>query len=158
MASLGIHKAQFVNAMRDIILPSFLLVLMTFTIFYFLPFNYLKIINGYDSLPIVSFVDRLMAYVFLSSPIQEIIFRGYITWRITQVFSSVRVIETLSVAFFTFAHLPFQSPLIILITFLMGVVYIKNYHKYQNLFAPIISHSLVGASLIVIRSIWFPYM
>jgi hypothetical protein len=158
MVSLGIHKAQFVIALKDIILPSILIVLMTFFIFYFLPFNYLKLINGYDSLPIISLVDRLMAYVFLSSPIQELIFRGYITWRIAQVFSSVRVIEALSVALFTFAHIPFYSPLIIFITFLMGIVYIRNYQKYQNLFAPIISHSVVGACLIIIRNIWFPYI
>lgn len=157
MASLGIHKSGFVEAVKNIALPSFLLILSTFLIFYFLPYNYLQSIAGYDSLPKMSFVERILAYISLSSPVQELIFRGYITWRISQVFTEIKIIEFLSIGFFTFAHLPFRSPLLLIVTFIMGLMYIKNYHKYQNLFAPIISHSIVGACIIVIRNAWFPY-
>ena len=158
MADLGIHKARFVSAIKDIALPSFLLVIATFLIFYFLPFNYLKIISGYDPMPISSFINRLLVYVIYSSPIQELIFRGYVTWRISQVFVEVKIIEFLSVGIFAFVHLPFYSPLLIIVTIVMGIIYIKNYHKYKNLFAPIISHSVVGACIIIIRNFWFPYI
>lgn len=157
MASLGIHQAKFKSAIKAIVLPSLLLIIGTFLIFYFLPFNYLKLITGYDSLKVVSFTERILAYVFLSAPIQELIFRGYITWRISKVFTNVKLMEIFSVGIFTFVHLPFYSPLILLITFVMGIIYIRNYQKYQNLFAPVISHAVVGACLIIIRNAWFPY-
>lgn len=158
MASLGIRKDHLLHALMDIIFPSSTLILGTFLIFYFLPLNYLKMLVGYDPLPAISLGERVLAYVTLSSPIQELIFRGYVTWRISEVFIEVKTIEFLSVGIFAFVHLPFRSPLLILITIIMGIIYIKNYQKYQNLFAPIISHSIVGASIILIRNIWFPYV
>lgn len=157
MASLGIHRAKFFSALQNIALPSFVLIIGTFLVFYFLPFEYLKLLTGYDPLPVIPFSERILAYVFLSAPIQELIFRGYITWRIAQVFSSTRIIEAISVGIFTIVHLPFHSPLILVVTLIMGIIYIKNYSKYQNLYAPAISHALVGACLIIVRNAWFPY-
>jgi membrane protease YdiL (CAAX protease family) len=117
----------------------------------------LKFLVGYDSLPPVPFATRIVSYMLLSAPVQELIFRGYITWRIKEVYVKREQIEMLSVALFTLAHLPFHSPLILVITFFMGLIYIKNYEKYQNIYTVIISHALVGAALLIIRNAWFPF-
>lgn len=157
MASLGIHKAKFKIATKALVIPSLLFVAIALLLFYFLPNNVMKLLVGYDPLSVKSFSDRLLGYIFVSSPIQELIFRGYITWRVGQVYAEVKIMEFISVAIFTFIHIPFYSPLLLIITFVMGILYIRNYQKYQNLFAPILSHSLVGACLIIIRNAWFPY-
>lgn len=157
LSDLGFRRLHFIESLKSIALPSLRLVLATFLIFYLLPHPLLANIVGYDSLAIGTLKQRLVAYIFLSSPVQELIFRGYLTWRLKQVFRDSRVVDSLSVAIFTFVHLPFHSPLILVVTCLMGIIYIKNYQKYQNIYAPIISHSIVGALLIIIRNAWFPF-
>jgi len=157
LASLGIRRTNFLSSIYDLINPSLIIILAVYLVFEFTPIGLLTWLVGYDALPTISFTRRIIAYIFLSAPIQELIFRGYITWRIKEVFSDTRLIQWFSIAFFTLAHIPFKSPLLIIITFFMSILYIRNYQKYQNLFAPIISHALVGAVLIVIRNVWFPY-
>lgn len=157
LASLGIHTSRLDSALRSLVIPSLGLILTTYLFFKLLPLPLLQSFVGYDPLAVSSFTTRILAYIFLSAPLQEIIFRGYLTWRLQEVFVSPRVVRVLSVAIFTLAHLPFYSPLLLFVSLSMGVLYIYNYQKYHNLFAPIISHSLVGAILLVIRNAWFPY-
>ncbi len=156
-SDLGFHATGFQKSLASIITPSALILLFTYLVFLFTPYNTLKFFVGYDSLPTVDFTKRILAYMFLSAPVQELIFRGYITWRIKEVYQNPKEIEYLSVALFTLAHLPFHSPLILIVTFFMGLVYIKNYEKYQNIYTVIISHAIVGAGLIMIRNAWFPF-
>ncbi|EKD80651.1 MAG: hypothetical protein ACD_40C00043G0006 [uncultured bacterium] len=156
-SSLGIRQTNFLLAVKDLAFPSLVFVGITWIIFLLLSTSSLKIIVGYDPLTIKSFIERILAYIFLSAPIQELIFRGYITWRIKEIYQNPRLIQFLSVTFFMFAHLPFYSPLLLFITLFMGLIYIKNYLKFQNLFAPILSHAFVGACLLLIRNAWFPY-
>src|SRR3989339_46802 len=153
LSSLGIRRTNFFPAIKDLAFPSLVFVGITWIIFLLLSTSSLKIIVGYDPLTIKSFIERILAYIFLSAPIQELIFRGYITWRIKEVYHNPRLIQLLSVAFFMFVHLPFFSPLLLIITFFMGLVYIKNYQQYQNLFAPILSHAFVGACILIIRHV-----
>lgn len=157
MSDLGFHASGFQKSLADIIRPSLLIILSTYLIFLLTPYNALKFLVGYDSLPTVDFTVRILSYMFLSAPVQELIFRGYITWRIKEVYQNPNEIQSISVALFTLAHLPFHSPLVLVVTFFMGLVYIQNYEKYQNIYTVIISHALVGAGLIIIRNAWFPF-
>ena len=100
----------------------------------------------------------LLSYILFSVPIQELIFRGYFTWRLKQVFISPQIIRLFSVVIFTAVHIPFYNPFLLLVSFTMGLLYIYNYQKYQNIFALMISHSLVGVYGIIIRNAWFPYI
>ena len=154
---LGIRRAGFVNSLKSLMIPSLILVLVTYLLFVFLPHPILVRFVGYDPLVVPSFTNRLIAYIFLSSPIQEFIFRGYLTWRLKQVFTHQLTIKLVSVSLFTFVHLPFYSPLLLLISATMGFLYIWVYSRDRNLYAPTISHSLIGASLIIIRNAWLPY-
>lgn len=157
LGDLGFHAVDFQKSLLNITIPSIIIILFTYLTFALTPLPMLKFLVGYDSLPTLEFSRRIFAYMFLSAPVQELIFRGYITWRIKEVYSDNKVIELISVAIFTLAHLPFYSPLILVITFFMGLVYIKNYQKYQNLYTVTISHAVVGAALIIIRNAWFPF-
>lgn len=156
-ASLGIRSAGFTASLRSLAAPSIILVLITYLLFLCLPPSALRFFVGYDPLTVNSFVERLLAYLFLSSPVQELIFRGYLTWRLKQVFHSQYLVQIISVGLFTFVHLPFYSPLLLFISAAMGVMYVWVYYRDHNLWAPIISHSVVGACIIIIRNTWFPY-
>lgn len=157
LSEIGLHKNGFREALVALVLPSILLILSTYLVFELLPTPWLNQIAGYDSLAVIGLPSRLLAYALLSAPVQELVFRGYITWRIKQVYTSGKALEMFSVAIFTFAHLPFHSPLVLVVTFFMGIAYIRNWEKYHNLYSLIISHAIVGACLIVIRNAWFPY-
>lgn len=157
LSSLGIHRTNFVASLKDLLNPSLFMILITFAIFIFVPSNLLRVLIGYDSLPAIDLFTRLFMYVTLSAPIQEIIFRGYITWRIKEVYTKRSEIIMLSVAFFTFAHLPFHSILFIVLTGFMGYIFIKNYLKYQNLYTMMIAHAVVGACIFAIRYVMFPF-
>lgn len=157
LASLGIHRTNFVPSLKDLVNPSLFMILITFAIFIFVPSSLLRILIGYDSLPSIGLFTRLIMYVTLSAPIQELIFRGYITWRIKEVYTKRNEIIMLSVAFFTFAHLPFHSILFVVLTGFMGYIFIKNYLKYQNLYTMMIAHALVGGFIFAIRYVMFPY-
>ena len=147
---LGLVMHNFWPSLRDLILPSIMMIVSTYLIFKFLPKEFLSLILGHDPLPIDSLLERLLAYFFISTPLQELIFRGYLTWRLEQVFSSIHSIQTISIIIFTLAHIPFFSPLILLLTFIMGYVYIRNYLRYRNLYALILSHSVVGSGIIML--------
>lgn len=157
LTDLGIHRSGFKKSLKELLLPSLFLIIVTFLIFYLLPLPLLTAIVGSDPLPVTSILQRAMVYFFISTPLQELIFRGYLTWRLNEVFDSARVVKFISVGLFTFAHLPFMSPLILVITLIMGTIYIKTYLKYTNIFALILSHSVVGTCLIIIRNAWFPF-
>lgn len=154
---LGFHRSGFIESLKALVIPSILLILTSLFIFLVTPLPLLKVLVGYDSMPEITMISRIIIYTFITVPVQELIFRGYITWRIKEVYQNPREIESISIAIFTLAHLPFHSPLILVVTFLMGLVYIKNYLKYQNIYTVIISHAIVGAGLIMIRNAWFPF-
>lgn len=156
LASLGIHRTNFMASLKDLVKPSMLMILLTLLVFSFTPPGLLQIMVGYDSLPPVSLVTRLILYITLSAPIQELIFRGYITWRLKDLYTNQNQIVIMSVAFFTFAHVPFHSVLFLLVTSFMGYIFIKNYLKYQNLYTIMIAHAIIGACLFIIKYTWFP--
>jgi membrane protease YdiL (CAAX protease family) len=157
LADLGLSWKGFSTSLRSLALPSLLLVAFTYLLFMVLPLNSLRAFVRYDSLTMSSFSSRILAYILLSSPIQELIFRGYLTWRLNQVFTNNYLIKLISIGLFTIVHLPFYSPLLLFISTTMGVMYIWVYSRDRNLYAPIISHSIVGACMLVIRNAWFPY-
>jgi len=153
---LGLSGYNFWPSLKDLINPSLTMIVAIYALFIFAPLPLLALLIGYDSLPPLNLANRIFMYMLLSAPIQELIFRGYITWRIKEVYSKHSEIILLSVMSFTFAHLPFHSILFLILTSFMGYVFIKNYLKYQNLYTLMISHAVVGAILFVIRYTWFP--
>lgn len=157
LSDLGIRSRGLTISLRRLAIPSLIMVAITYLLFIALPTSSLRAFVGYDPLTISSFTTRILAYIFLSSPVQELIFRGYLTWRLRQVFAHKPTIMIISSLLFTFAHLPFYSPLLLLVSAAMGIIYIQIYLKEKNLLAPIISHSLVGAAMIIARNAWFPY-
>jgi membrane protease YdiL (CAAX protease family) len=67
------------------------------------------------------------------------------------------LINFISVLAFTLAHLPFHSLIMLVVTFVMGISYLKNYLKYQNIYTVMLAHAFTGALLILIRNFYLPY-
>lgn len=112
---------------------------------------------GTDPLILPSVVMRIIFYVCGSVPVQELLFRSYFTYRLEQVFESQTWIIALSIFVFTLAHVPFKSPVMLIVALMLGYFYIINYLKYKNLLAVIISHAFVGSVLILVRNFYLPY-
>lgn len=157
LSTLGIGISNAAISIKTLLLPSLAMILFTYLVFRFLPNPILQRIIGYDPLVGLSLGSRLVYYIFLSVPVQELIFRGYVTWRLLNTFKSQTAVTVISVLIFTLAHLPFYSLLMLVLTFIMALIYLKNYLQYRNLAGPIISHAIVGSLIILIRNFYFPY-
>lgn len=111
---------------------------------------------GYDMLD-YPLLPRLILYVFASVPIQELIFRSYLVWRLERLLLTPAVIIPLSTLLFFIGHLPFHSPLMLLVSLVMGYVYARSYQQSRLLFPLIFSHALAGSLLLLVRNHFLPY-
>lgn len=111
---------------------------------------------GYDMLS-ASLPIRLILYSLVSVPIQEFIFRSYLVWRLEDLKWSTSSIIWTSTIIFVIGHLPFQSPLMLVVVAVMGFVYARIYSKHKNIWPIIISHAIIGSILMLIRNYFLPY-
>ncbi|GAB4027712.1 MAG: hypothetical protein Fur0011_6390 [Candidatus Microgenomates bacterium] len=111
---------------------------------------------GYDMLN-VSLPMRLILYFFVSVPIQELIFRSYLTWRMDKLGVSTKLNITVSTLLFIAGHIPFRSPIMLGVVIVIGYVYSRLYVHHRNIFPVLISHAIVGTLLILIRNYFLPY-
>lgn len=157
LSDLGFQRSGFKATVRELFWPTIFMIAITFCFFYFLSPSLLQIMVGHDPRPIYSLLDRILKYFFISTPLQEIIFRGYLIYRLKEVYSSNTTITIISTLIFTFAHIAFFSPLVLLVATIMGYYYTTIYLKHGNLYGLILSHSIVGTSIILIQNAWFPF-
>jgi len=157
LTDLGLTLKNFAPATRALILPSLSLIIFVYLLIFFSPASIKLWLIGTDPLSISSFSARLAFYVFGSAPVQELIFRGYVTWRLEQVFHNRAWIYFLSVGVFTLLHTPFHSPIMVMVALFLGIVYLHNYLIHRNLLAVSLSHAFIGAVLIFFRNAYLPY-
>lgn len=154
---IGITRSKFLPSLRSLTIPSLVTIATVIFLLSIVPSSTRLWLIGTDPLTVPSLGTRLIFYIFGSAPVQELIFRGYLTYRLEQVFRDKRWLILLSTIIFVTAHLPFRSPIMLLVAALLGIYYILNYLKYKNLFALTISHAFVGGILILIRNFYLPY-
>lgn len=154
---IGLTWYNFRLALLKLVTPSLFIVALGITILYFASDASRTWLIGTDPLTTTTLSSRIFLYMFASAPIQELIFRGYFTYRMERILKNSYWITTLSVLVFTIAHVPFHSPIMLVVSLAMGIIYIFNYQKYRNLGAITISHSVVGAILILVRNFYLPY-
>lgn len=157
LSDIGITKHNFWPSLRGLVNPSIFIVAITIALLIAVPSSLRLWLIGQDPLSLPSLWMRIIFYMFASAPVQELIFRGYFTYRLERVFSMKRIMSILSVVVFTFSHVPFKSPIMLGVALMLGIVYISNYFKYKNLATVTISHALVGAVLILVRNFYLPY-
>jgi len=111
---------------------------------------------GFDMLS-VSLPMRLILYTLVSVPIQEFIFRSYLTWRIERIGYNTNLNIAISSLLFIAGHIPFRSPIMLAVVIVIGCVYSRLYVHHRNIFPILLSHALVGSLLILTRNYFIPY-
>lgn len=158
LADIGLTLCNFKHSLVYLITPSLAIIALALVILALAPDPLRLYLIGSDPLSVKSLWSRLFLYVFASAPLQELIFRGYFTYRLEKIVKNNYWLLTLSILVFTIAHVPFRSPIMIVVSLFMGIAYILNYQKYRNLYAITISHAVVGGILIMVRNFYVPYV
>lgn len=154
---VGLTLKNLLPSLYDLIIPSLITIATIVFLLVVVGADARLWLIGTDPLILPSVIMRIIFYIFGSVPVQELLFRSYFTYRLEQVFESKTWIMGLSIFVFTLAHLPFKSPVMLIVALMLGYFYILNYLKYKNLLAIIISHAFVGAVLILVRNFYLPY-
>jgi membrane protease YdiL (CAAX protease family) len=92
----------------------------------------------------------LTSYALLSAPLQEVVFRGIIIRRLQVMTQNKWVIIGISSVLFALVHVMFWNPMLVVVTFLGGMVWGWLFMRYGNLWPIQVSHSVLGSILI-----WF---
>ena len=156
-ADIGLTLRNFRQALVNLITPSLVIIAFAMAVMYVASDMQRIWLIGTDTLKYSPMWSRLSVYIFISAPLQELIFRGYFTYRLEKIVKNNHWLLTLSILVFTLAHVPFRSPLMVLVALFMGITYIFNYQKYRNLLAITVSHAVVGAILMIVRNFYLPY-
>ncbi len=89
-------------------------------------------------------------FVFISSPSQEFLYRGFLFW----LFEDINIIPRnriiLSSVLYSFVHAIYWDLPTLIITLVIGLIWGQNYEKYRNLYSVIFSHSVLGAVAIMV--------
>lgn len=88
-------------------------------------------------------------YLFISSPVQEFLYRGALKRMLDYLGASETSKMILSTASYSFVHTIYHDPLTLLLTFIIGLIWYKCYIKTDNLIGVSISHAVLGIATIV---------
>ncbi len=91
-----------------------------------------------QNLPINIYIP---VYIFLSVPIQEIIFRGFYITRLELISKNHLFLMLFSSLIFALLHLPFHSISIIIGTFILGLYTAYCFIHQRNIWVPCIIHA-----------------
>ena len=135
---------------------TFILPLIAFLLLSISPPELQVYLIGFDMLR-VSVSMRLILYTFVSVPIQEFIFRSYLTWRMDQLGYSTKLNIAVSSLLFVVGHIPFRSPIMLAVVTIIGYAYSRLYVHHRNILPILLSHAVIGSLLILIRNYFLPY-
>lgn len=88
-------------------------------------------------------------YLFISSPIQEFLYRGALTGIFNQLGLSENVKLFLTSILYSLVHIIYKDVLTLLLTFIIGLIWYKCYRKTNNLIGVSASHAVLGIVTIV---------
>jgi len=85
-----------------------------------------------------------LIYVLASVIPQELIYRSFFVKRYQNLFKNEYVFLLINASLFSFAHIWFQSWVVLLFTFIGGILFIKTYLQTKSLWLVLLEHSLYG--------------
>lgn len=138
--SLGIKSAKAIQSIRDISLVTFILIVIGIILSSFK-------ISRFQPSETLSFY---LFYIFISSPIQEFLYRGALTSILQQINFRKSSIILISSILYSLAHLGYKDFITCILTFLIGLLWHKKYLKTKNLAGVTISHAILGVITIFI--------
>ena len=88
-------------------------------------------------------------FIFISSPSQEILYRGYLFNLLSEAGLNRLTSIGLSSILYSFVHLIYLDIPTLVITLIIGIFWGMNYEKYRNIYGVIFSHSILGSMAIL---------
>lgn len=148
LRDLGLRVDNFARAFRSLRLPTLLAMFFTTLLFVLTPEN-LIIDAVYKEIGSYPIIYPLLVYFLFSSPLQEMVFRAFLIPRLKKISTSPSFLITFSSLIFGLVHLPLGNHFLTIVSFFLGIIWSKNFVKYNNFFALSLSHSLIGGLLIL---------
>ena len=96
-----------------------------------------------------SVVVSVLTYIFVSAPLQEFVYRGYLVSRLEIVSRNTIFIKLYSAIIFMVIHTPFHNWFLPLGSLILGLFWTGNFLQYRNVYALMLSHTLIGATYII---------
>lgn len=144
MNHLGATREHVVNACRGLLFPTIIASLFVGGVFQIFP-RILFVDTFSWAVDAPTKIYKLLLYVCVSVPLQELVFRGYMISRLEYVSRNKTFLLICPSMLFMLVHLPFGNFMFSLSTFLIGLLWTRNFLVYRNLYAVILSHMVVGA-------------
>ena len=88
-------------------------------------------------------------YVFISSPVQEFLYRGALSAYLEKSKLSEPLKMVTTSILYSFVHIIYKDALTLLLTFFIGLVWYKCYHKDKTLVGVSVSHAILGVVTII---------
>ena len=100
---------------------------------------------GYARFQPTETVSFYLFYVFISSPVQEFLYRGVTTYFGKSFGLSVWLIVLISSILYSLVHIIYKDWILVVATFGLGVIWHRVYLKTNSLVGVMFSHSVFGA-------------
>ena len=125
-----------------IILYKFLIVATLILIFsyFFDPSKFLNLPRSHFFLWLLI----MILYPILSAFPQEIVYRSFFFKRYGNLFKNKKILIFVNAFLFSFAHIIYLNPIVILFTFIGGLMMAESYSKHNSLIKVSIEHGLYG--------------
>lgn len=85
-----------------------------------------------------------LIYILVSVIPQELIYREFFMKRYSDLFQNKTVLLIVNALLFSFAHIWFNSWIVLGFTFVGGIMFFLTYQKSKSLFVVILEHSIYG--------------
>lgn len=95
-------------------------------------------------------IGILMFYTFLSVWPQELIYRTFFFSRYERLFLNKKLLIFINAIVFSLAHLFFRNTLVIVFTFVGGILFAYTYYKTRSTLLVSIEHALYGCWLVTV--------
>ncbi|NCU74318.1 MAG: CPBP family intramembrane metalloprotease [Candidatus Fonsibacter lacus] len=86
----------------------------------------------------------MFLYPILSAFPQEIVYRSFFFKRYGNLFKNKKVLIFVNAFLFSFAHIIYLNPIVILFTFIGGLIMAESYSRHNSLIKVSIEHGLYG--------------
>ena len=136
--SMGLRTANF---LRSLWIVAVALLISTASVALAIHFQTLHPVHG----PVALF-KRYWGYA-LWSFVQQLLLQDFFLRRILRLISSAGLAAVTTAAIFSIAHLP--SPVLTLVTFIMGLAACLLFLRYRNLYPLAIAHAILGVTIAI---------
>lgn len=143
LASTGISKRNSINSIKYVFIPTVLASAGLVVLSFYFPAlkTYEEIVTESYGFPIWMI---LLIFVFVSSPLQEFVLRGYSISRLELVSKNKTFLLVYSSTIFAVIHAAFQNKLQVPLAFLLGLYLGHVFFKFRSLAGPVFAHSILG--------------